>query len=553
MKNKRILLLFLLLVLAIVPSCRKEVPVNENRVVVAISSDIESTNPAFAFTQNEGNIAGLLYASLVQHKWNFAEGKMDTYPMLAKSWQWSKDSSSVNLKLRDDVKWSDGKPFTSADVVFTFDVYSDPLVQSRFYGTFKNFYADSSQHVNLQKTFTVNSPYDLTINFKKGSIPSFFDIDFPIIPQHIYAGKDRKNLVTIEKEIKPVTDGAFKLASWEKNQAIILKQNKDSFLYNPQGISEIIFKIVPDYNSQLTQLKNGEIDFMQDVKAGDVAALEKNGGLDVSFLKGTQYDFIGWNNIDPELYAKSKKVVPNKLFGDPKVRTALSYAVNRKEILQEFLNNYGQLAAGPIAPIFKSIIDTSLEPIPYDPDKAKQLLASAGWKDEDNSGVLKKNGIKFSFTLNYPSGNPLREFAANVIQNNLKAVGISAKLEPVEPEVFFQKMFARELNAWISGWSVQIPVDMKVLWHSNLDKGPFNVVSFQNKSVDMILDKIEKERSENQKAALYKELQDIIYKEQPVTFLYWIDNIIAFNNRIQNVTITPLGPLDRCWEWSIKK
>ena len=206
-----------------------------------------------------------------------------------------------------------------------------------------------------------------------------------------------------------------------------------------------------------------------------------------------------------------------------------------------------------MAPIFKSIIDTALQPLPYDPGKAKQLLASAGWKDLDNTGILKKDGQEFSFTLNYPSGNPLREFAANVIQNNLKAIGVNVKLEKIEPEVFFQKMFARELNAWISGWSVQIPVDMKVLWHSNLDKGPFNVVSFQDKTVDMLLDKIEKEKSEANRDALYKEIQDIIYKEQPVTFLYWIDNIIAYNKRIQNVSITPLGPLDDCWEWSVKK
>ncbi len=553
MKNKRILLLFLLILLGVLNSCQKEIPVNNNRVVVAISSDIESTNPMFAFTLNEGNITELLYASLVRHKWNFAEGKMESLPMLAKSWKWSKDSSSINLKLRNDVKWSDGKAFTDSDVVFTFDVYSDPLVQSRYYGNFKNFYTDSSQHVNLQKTFKLNGPYNLTINFKKGSIPSFFDIDFPIIPKHVYDDISRKNLVTTEKEIKPVTDGPFLLASWEKNQAIILKQNKNSFLYNPNGIKELIFKIIPDYNSQLTQLKKGEIDYMTYIKAGDVADLEKDENLNVKFLKGTSYDYIGWNNIDPQIYEKNKKIVSNKLFGNPVVRTALSYAINRNEILREFLDNYGELDVGPISPIFKSIIDTSLKPLPYNPDKAKQLLASVGWKDVDNSGVLKKNGRKFSFTLNYPSGNPLRDFAANVIQNNLEAIGINAKLEKLEPEVFFQKMFARELNAWISGWSIQIPVDMKIMWHSNLDKGQFNVVSFQNKTVDMLLGKIEKEKSETKRDNLYKKIQDIIYKEQPVTFLYWLDNIIAYNKRIRNVTITPLGPLSDCSEWSIKK
>ncbi len=553
MKNKRFFPFFILALLALLYSCQKELPVNNNRVIVAISSDIESTNPMYAFTLNEGNIAQLLYASLVRHKWNFKEGKMESLPMLAKSWKWSKDSTSINLKLRNNVKWSDGKLFSDSDVVFTFDVYSDPLVQSRFYGSFKNFYTDSSQHVNLKKTFTLNGPYDFTINFKKGSIPSFYDIDFPILPKHVYDSVNRNNMVTVEKEIKPVTDGPFLLSRWEKNQDIILSQNKNSFLYNPNGIKELIFKIVPDYNSQLTQLKKGEIDYMTDIKAGDVAALEKDPALNVKLLKGTQYDYIGWNNINPLLYKKDKKIVPNKLFGNPLVRTALSYAINREEILREYLDNYGELAAGPISPIFKSIIDTSLKPLPYNPAKAKQLLSSAGWKDINNSGVLTKNGQKFSFTLNYPSGNPLRDFAANIIQNNLKAIGINVKLEKLEPEVFFQKMFARDLNAWISGWSIQIPEDMKTIWHSNLDKGEFNVVSFQNKTVDYLLDKYEKEKSETMRDNLYKKIQDIIYKEQPFTFLYWIDDIIAYNKKIQNVSVTPLGPLSDCSEWSIKK
>jgi len=552
MRNKYLLSILLLFIIIFLPSCNKQVPVGQNRVVVAISSDIESTNPLFAFTIDEGTISELLYLSLVQHDWNYETGNMTTSPSLAKSWDWNKDSSSITLNLRDDVKWTDGLLVTARDVVFSFDVYSDPLVQSKLYGSFKDFYTDTAMHVDLKKTFDVINPYKLTINFKKHSASSFYDIDFPIIPEHIYKNASRKDLVTAEKELKPVTDGPFELASWNKNQSIILTANKKSFLYNSEDIDELIFKIVPDYYSQLTQLKQGEIDFMQDIRADDYPLLKREDNLILTALKGREYDYIGWNNLDPGVYKKSKKIISNKLFGNPAVRIALTYAINRGEILHEFLNNHGEAAIGPMAPIFSSAVDTSLKPLPYSPDKAKQLLASTGWKENKSTSTLEKNGIGFSFTLYIPSGNPRREFAATVIQNNLREIGIKMDIEKLEPEVFFQKMYAREFDAWMAGWSVSIPPDLKQFWYSKLEDAPLNVAGYQNKAADKILDEIESTRSEKLQDELYIKLQDIIYKDNPVTFLYWIDNLMAYNKRIKNFKLTPLGPFHRCWEWSVK-
>ena len=132
-------ILSLLIILLFISGCRKESSEKAGRVIVAIDSDIESFNPLFAFSDNEGNISELLYASLVEHEWNNVKGELDTFPMLAKTWEWNKDSSSIILYLRNDVIWSDGQQFTANDVVFSFDVYSDPMVQSKLYGTFKIF------------------------------------------------------------------------------------------------------------------------------------------------------------------------------------------------------------------------------------------------------------------------------------------------------------------------------------------------------------------------------------------------------------------------------
>jgi peptide/nickel transport system substrate-binding protein len=554
MKITRLTLILPIIIICIsFNSCQKGSSEKSGRIIAAITSDVESLNPLFAFSDDEGNISELLYASLVQHEWNYKNGDMDTFPMLAKSWEWSKDSSSITLYLRDDVKWSDGRQFTANDVVFSFDVYSDPLVQSKLYGSFKNFYVDTLMHIQLEKTFKVISPYILTINFKKNPSPSFYDIDFPIIPEHIFKNINRKDLVTAEKELKPVTDGAFLLSQWNKNQSIILQADKKSFLYKDGNVSELIFKIVPDYNSELTQLEKGEIDLMQDIKADDYSALSKANNLNIAAVKGREYDYVGWNNLDPKVYAKTKRIVPNKLFGNADVRKALTYAINRDEILKQFLNNHGEAAFGPVSPIFKNAFNNNLQPLPYSPDSSAKLLAKAGWKDTERNGTLRKDGQEFSFTLYIPGGNPRREFSATLIQNNLQAIGIKVKIEKLEPEVLFQKMFNRELNAWIAGWTVPLPLDLKSFWYSNLNDAPLNVASFQNKTADELLNKIEHSQNIDEKNTLYKKLQEVIYNQNPVTFLFWDDKLIAYNKRILNLNASPLGVFHRCWNWSTAK
>jgi peptide/nickel transport system substrate-binding protein len=273
--------------------------------------------------------------------------------------------------------------------------------------------------------------------------------------------------------------------------------------------------------------------------------------LKVELIKGREYDYLGWNNIDPEKYSKRKVETDHILFGSSSVRKALTLGVNRFEIINDYLLNYGQIASTPVSPIFKEIVNSGISPYAYDPSLSRELLKAENWKDTDNDGILEKGGVEFSFTLNYPSGNPRRDFAGVIIKNNLKMLGIDVKLEPLELSVFFERLFNRELNAWMAGWSIPIPPDLKLYWYSKLDAAPFNVGGFRNRDVDILLDKIEREKNPSLRKDLYLKLQDIFYEENPVTFLYWIDNIVIYNRRIKNINITPLGAIHHVWEWQL--
>lgn len=549
MKQLFHLLFIFLISLFLLPSCSNKKGEQNNRIVAAIQSDAESLNPLFAFSFQEVNITELLYPGLVQHEWNDSAGTVESFPMAAKNWIWNNDSTSITINMRDDIKWRDGVNLTAEDVIFSYDAYSDPDIQSRLFGTFNHFILEKNQHIDLDKSFSLVNPYILKINFRPDSHPSLFDIDIPIIPKHIFSKLDRKNFATLEKGIDSVTCGAFYLYKWNHGESIVLRSDEKSFLHKPGTISELIFKVIPDYNSRITQLKNGEIDLMDNVKPDQLSDLKSAAKFNIVPVKGREYDYAGWNNIDPDAFA-NKKIKPNDLFGSSDVRKALTYAINREEILSEFLGNNGDIAVGPVAHIFKDAYNNDIKPIGYSPEKARQILGGAGWKEKN--GILEKEGREFTFTLNYAGGNPRREFAATIIKNNLKSIGINVKTEPLEPGVFLDKMFTHKLNAWLGGWSIPIPLDLKLYWYSNLTVAPLNITGYKNIRSDVILDKIETTKSDAEKNNLYRELQAILADDCPVTFLYWIDNIIAYNQRVQNIHVTPLGHVNHCWEWSVK-
>ncbi|MFN3873213.1 MAG: ABC transporter substrate-binding protein [Ignavibacterium sp.] len=543
----------LLLLLLISASCEKEQFKDTSRVVIAIQSEPETLNPIYAFGLNEGVITDHLFLYLLDLKWNENKGDVEAFPMLAEKWQWNSDSTSIDIYLRNDAKWSDGKTVSAYDVVYSFDIYSDQQVQSRFYGMFKNFYHFENGEVDLEKTFAVKDSFHLIINFLPDKVISLFELAFPVIPKHIYENINRSEIQSAEINFNPVTSGAYKLKKWERNQFIILEANKECFLYDDEMIKEIIFKVTPDYNSVLTQLKKGEIDFTEDIRPSDTKQLDNQKNLKIASVKGRQYDYVGWNNIDGKYFSETKKVKPHKFFGDNKVRQALSYAIDRKEILSQYLLNYGSLCNSPISEIFVNEFDSSLTGFEYNPDKAKELLKLSGWTDKNRNGILEKGNTEFLFTLHIPSGNPLREYAATVIKNNLKQVGIELKVEKLEFGVLMDGLLNRKLDAWILAWFIPLPNELKSYWYSDLTQTQLNFAGYQSAEADKIILELEKKHSKEDYIKLMKKFQRIISEDQPVTFLYWFDNIVCYNNRIRNITINPFGAIQRMWEWRLEK
>ncbi len=517
----------------------------DKSIIIGVDSDIENIYPLYAYNLYEGIISEILYLTPFAHQWNDKEHSLETYPRMVDSWQWGKDSTSVKLSLREDMNWSDGEKITVDDLVFSFDLYSDPRVQSKFYGSFNNFITDSDNRIIIEETFLRENDYSVTVKFKDNSYPTLFEIDLPILPEHILGKLDRNNFNTQLENTATVTSGPFKLGRWEKQQFLTLERAGFSFIKGEGNADRIVFKVVPDYNSRKTQLLKEELDFIEQLRPEDAAGLLTDDNFILKKVKGRDYDYVGWNNLSPE----SDK--PHPLFGNPEIRLALTNAINRQEILSQYLGEFGDAAAGPIPPYFLYDSGSSNYKISYNPDKAVEILNRLGWTDTDKDGILDKNGKNFSFELAVASGNPRRDFAANIIKNNLTQIGIEVNIVNHEFGIFVDNLFEHKFDAWISGWFVPLPVDLKSYWYSDLEKTPLNFPAYQSEETDKFIDTITKTRDNKTLKKLYSSFNEKLYKDQPVSFLFWVDNVIAINRKVSNCRIDPLGPVQDVWNWKI--
>lgn len=307
-------------------------------------------------------------------------------------------------------------------------------------------------------------------------------------------------------------------------------------------------------------------------------------------------DYIGWNNIDPADFKKKSKaaaelvaaasekidemdvsddekanlkaaaaeqhkldlstIAPHPLFGDAKVRRALTKAINIDKLIGDLLTSevtgekYGKPAVSTITPELCNAHADEVKRLPYNVQTAKADLEALGWKDTNGDGTIDKDGKEFAFTLQTNSENQRRAKAAIIVQANLKDIGVDMQIERVEFNTFSEKHRKKDFDATLGGWSAGLFVDPTVIWHSGIDY-QFNFVSYQNAAVDALMEKGLREPDPAVSNPIWKELQARIYEDQPYTFLYWRDDIVALSSRFENAQIDVLSPYGDLYKWDV--
>lgn len=499
-------------------------PVTGDWYVPHLSAEPATLNPITATDAYEGSINQFVYESLLERD----NETLELVPLLAERWEISEDKLKYIFTLKKGLHWQDGAPLTTEDVLYTFDRVRDPEVDAPH---LRNYYRDLRDVEVLDERtvrFTYAEPYFKALEMIGG---------LSIIPKHIFGGAEGRDFNIHPAGRSPIGSGPYRFLKWETGKEIILERYPD-YWGKKHYLDRIVFKIITDRTAALQVLKKQEMDSMsltpiQWVKQTGSDRFEENFDKYRYYTPG--YSYVGWNLRKP-------------LFRDRRVRTALTMLLDREAFLKNILYGLGRVVSGNFYYESRDY-DRSIEPWPYDPEKAKSLLAEAGWKDSDGDGVLDRDGVPFRFEFTYSSGSTIGEQLATVLKESLGKVGIEMSIRQLEWALFTQLLDDRAFDAVTLGWRLAVEADPYQLWHSSQAEKGSNLVGFRNEEADGIIERGRSEFDKEKRVLMYRRFHRILHEEQPYTFLFVSESLVALDKRFSNVVRYPLG-LDAA-EWYV--
>lgn len=499
----------------------------ETRVTIGVRADVDSLNIYTASTILSQEVSNLLFLHLAGEKDDFADGPPTFEPQLARRWEASGDGLTLDFHLDEKMRWSDGRPVTARDVVFSHEAATSKDVG--WVGSdVKEFISSvaASDDRTVRFRFTQRYPYQI-MDAVEGNV----------LPAHHYAAIAFDAWPKTEFVTAPVISGPYRLASYRPGEAIVLERNP-GYGGAAAGIQKVVFRVLPDVATLLAELESGGIDVMENVPAAQVKRLSEKKDLELIAVHDLSYTFVCWNNRSP-------------LFSDPRVRRALTMAIDRRAIIDGVLFGNGKLLASPIMSLFWAH-DPSVAPWPYDPQGARALLAQAGWKDADGDGVLEKDGREFRFTLETNQGSQLRNDVAVMVQDHLKKVGIDAQPRTLEFKAYLQKHDAHDFEAFVGGHREATKVDLKSLLHTSAIDGGYNHAGYSSAAMDSTIDRARMETDTARARQLWSSAQKLFHDDEPFTVLFEMQRVNAVNRRIAGVKMSPRTAFMNLPSWSLR-
>jgi microcin C transport system substrate-binding protein len=453
---------------------------------------------------------------------------IDTYswvPAIAERYEVSKDGMTITFYMRKNAVFSDGKAITAEDVKFSFDAIFDPHYKAAVMQTY---------YENIASVEVVD-PHTVKFNIKKKYFKNLESAaGITVLPKHIYGDKSKK----MNKEA--LGSGPYMIEKYDQGRSIILTRNPKwwgaslPYYAGSYKADKIHLRIIREDNAALETLKRGELDY-KGLSPEDYFLKTKGAPWGTKVLT-KRYEnstprstpFVGWNN---------KHVI----FKDREVRLAMTHLYNREEMAKKFFFGVAKPATGPWYQQNPSA-NPKTKAIAYDPKKAKEILAKAGWADTDKNGVLDKviDGQKkeFRFTLLNPNKDYEKYFT--VYKEELKKAGIDMSISNIEWNAFQKKMDEKDFEALFLVWGGTIEPDPKQIWHTaSSQKGGSNFITYSNPKVDQLIDRAREEMDEKKRRPMMQEIYDLVAQDVPYTFLInTTASFYGYNSRMQMVQPT---------------
>jgi len=492
-KGKMALLLFLMAGL-LVAGCGKSLENGKgtegagngkSEIRMAISIDPDGLDPHRTAAAATFQITNNIYDTLVDVT---PDGQM--VPGLAKDWTVSEDGLSITFHLKKGVHFHNGKEVTAEDVKYSFERLKSEESPK------------ASNYANITD-IRVDDPYTITFLTENPDTALVSNFAYPwaaIVPKD--SGDELKN--------HPVGTGPYMLEEWVPQQHIILKKNPENA---DAKLETIKFIMIPDATSQILALKSGEVDIIQ-----------INGDQAAQFKKDPDYKILEMEMNAVQLMAMNSK---NKALGDVRVRQAIAHAIDRKALIDTVWFGYGKEIGSHFPPMLKEYVDTT-DVLPYDPEKAKQLLAEAGYD----------GGLTLEMYL--PTAYPFYVDAGQIIAHQLKEVGIQVNIHTIEWGTWLSDVYTnRNYDLTVVGHNGRLD-PYALLSRYETDSGE-NYMNYSNEKVDEILANIRKEKDEEKRTELFKKLQLLLAEEVPA---YYIQSPILLYVTGKNVEGFRAYPID---------
>jgi peptide/nickel transport system substrate-binding protein len=461
-------------------------------------------------------IATKIYESLL----TYSGPELEPKPGLAESWTVSADKKTYTFKLRHDVKWHDGAPFTSADVKFSIENIVRP------YHSRGRVYFGDVQEIATPDPYTV-------VFVLKEPVPFFMNVfqpgEAPIMPKHLLEKIDTSSAGAVrgsELMQKPVGTGPFKLQEWKKGSHIILEKNADYWRKGYPCLDQVVLRVMPDGSARAIAVENGEVDLapMSGLPEAEIQRLSKLPQFDASKE--------GAEALGPNMWLEVN--MREKPLADVRVRQAISLALDRSKIVDVIWYGQGTPATGPIVSANPVLYNKALKPYEYNPRKANQLLDEAGYK----RGA---DGVRFEMTQNFlPYGeNWIR--LAEYVRQELGKIGIAVKTDSLDLGGWLKAVYTDWTFNLTSTFShnysdPSIGVE-RTFTSENIKKGATftNSMGYRNARVDELFAKAARETDQAARKKEFDEIQQILHDELPVIFLMEMSYTTIWNKRVHGL------------------
>jgi peptide/nickel transport system substrate-binding protein len=502
-------------------------------------SEPKTLNPLFRQAVVEGLLEEVLFSLLVRYDWEFRVfGDLDVLV----SWETSEDRLIDRFVLRDDLTWSDGKPFTAHDVEFSWKALMDPRVRIPAYRTI----AAGLKDVKAIDDRTV-------LCFQKDAFATNdTHLGWPIVARHVYE-KSRQEDPTLEASAyhielsrKPVTSGPYKLVSWSPGELIL--ERREGWYQDAGGkrirrkpfLQRVRFRVIPEPATAFNEFTTGGLDEVQLDSVRWVGATAQSGFYGrATKVRGEQWSiaYVGW-------CAKLKSGAPSPFFADARVRRAMALALDHEFLMKDILYGIYRQGRGIFHPD-AWMAAKGLEPMKQNLDEAERLLEEAGWKDTDGDGVRDRvvdgGRVPFRFSLSCPAGGSGPKIAEQ-LQSDLEKIGVKCEVKLIQWIPFQKELEDREAQAFMMVLTTGTDPDtLTNFWTTGAFKDGRNIVGYSNPRVDALFEQGRREFDRAKRAAIYAEIERILHADHPWTILLYQPTFWGFSKDIRGYRHSPRG------------